>query len=121
MFHQLDIPFMQNCIIFSKPITERSYAEAEQHQTSLNWISLFFPQIVDDGEFFEISPDYAKNIVVGFGRMNGRTVGVVGNQPTEAAGENQWSFSRTYEMTNLENHAHLRFCFANFILCVLTN
>ena len=90
MFHQLDIPFMQNCIIFSKPIAERSYAEAEQHQTSLNWISLFFPQIVDDGEFFEISPDYAKNIVVGFGRMNGRTVGVVGNQPTEAAGENQW-------------------------------
>ena len=88
VFYQLDIPFMQNCIIFSKPITERSYAEAEQHQTSMNWISLFFPQIVDDGEFFEISPDYAKNIVVGFGRMNGRTVGVVGNQPTEAAGEN---------------------------------
>lgn len=47
-----------------------------------------FRQIVDDGEFFEISPDYAKNIVVGFGRMNGRTVGVVGNQPTEAAGKN---------------------------------
>ena len=87
----------------------------------MNWISLFFPQIVDDGEFFEISPDYAKNIVVGFGRMNGRTVGVVGNQPTEAAGKNQWSFSRTFEMTNLENHAHLRFCFANFILCFLTN
>ena len=46
-------------------------------------------QIVDDGEFFETSPDYAKNIVVGFGRMNGRTVGVVGNQPTEAAGKCQ--------------------------------
>lgn len=42
---------------------------------------------MDDGEFFEIAPDYARNIVVGFGRMNGRTVGVVGNQPTEAAGE----------------------------------
>ena len=42
---------------------------------------------MDEGEFFEISPDYAKNIVVGFGRMNGRTVGVVGNQPTEAAGK----------------------------------
>ena len=42
---------------------------------------------MDDGEFFETSPDYAKNIVVGFGRMNGRTVGVVGNQPTEAAGK----------------------------------
>ena len=49
-------------------------------------------QIVDDGEFFETSPDYAKNIVVGFGRMNGRTVGVVGNQPTEAAGKCQMYF-----------------------------
>ncbi|PFX16242.1 Propionyl-CoA carboxylase beta chain, mitochondrial [Stylophora pistillata] len=46
--------------------------------------------IVDDGEFFEISPDYAKNIVVGFGRMNGRTVGVVGNQPTEAADDGEF-------------------------------
>ena len=35
---------------------------------------------------FEVMPDYAKNIVVGFGRMEGRTVGVVGNQPMELAG-----------------------------------
>lgn len=32
-------------------------------------------------------PNYAKNIVVGFGRMNGRTVGMVGNNPKYAAGE----------------------------------
>ena len=31
-------------------------------------------------------PDYAKSIVVGFARMNGRTIGVVGNQPKSAAG-----------------------------------
>ena len=31
-------------------------------------------------------PSYAKNIVVGFARMNGRTVGVVGNQPNQRAG-----------------------------------
>uniref|UniRef100_A0A0K0EZM4 Propionyl-CoA carboxylase beta chain, mitochondrial n=1 Tax=Strongyloides venezuelensis TaxID=75913 RepID=A0A0K0EZM4_STRVS len=42
--------------------------------------------IVDEGEFFEIHADYAKNIVVGFGRMNGRTVGIVGNNPKFAAG-----------------------------------
>ncbi|XGW35237.1 hypothetical protein V3C99_018898 [Haemonchus contortus] len=42
--------------------------------------------LVDEGDFFEIAPDYAKNIVVGFGRMNGRTVGVVGNNPKFAAG-----------------------------------
>lgn len=43
--------------------------------------------LVDEGDFFEIMPDYAKNVVVGFGRMNGRTVGVVGNNPKFAAGK----------------------------------
>ncbi|KAL0593092.1 LOW QUALITY PROTEIN: Propionyl-CoA carboxylase beta chain, mitochondrial [Plecturocebus cupreus] len=38
-------------------------------------------QVVDEREFFEIMPTYAKNIVVGFARMNGKTVGIVGNQP----------------------------------------
>jgi propionyl-CoA carboxylase beta chain len=42
--------------------------------------------IVDEGEFFQIMPNYAKNIVVGFGRMNGRSVGVVANNPKVAAG-----------------------------------
>ncbi|XP_071949379.1 propionyl-CoA carboxylase beta chain, mitochondrial-like [Antedon mediterranea] len=41
---------------------------------------------VDDRKFFQIMPDYAKNIVVGFARMNGRTVGIVGNQPKVASG-----------------------------------
>ena len=41
---------------------------------------------VDEGNFFEIMPDYAKNIVVGFARMNGRTVGVIANQPNQKAG-----------------------------------
>ena len=43
-------------------------------------------QVVDDSYFFEIQPDFAKNIVVGFGRMGGRPVGFVGNQPTRQAG-----------------------------------
>ncbi|KAJ4939816.1 hypothetical protein JOQ06_029252 [Pogonophryne albipinna] len=42
--------------------------------------------IVDESDFFEIMPNYAKNIVVGFARMNGRTVGIVGNQPKVASG-----------------------------------
>uniref|UniRef100_A0A8C2U746 Propionyl-CoA carboxylase beta chain, mitochondrial n=1 Tax=Coturnix japonica TaxID=93934 RepID=A0A8C2U746_COTJA len=42
--------------------------------------------IVDEREFFEIMPSYARNIVVGFARMNGRTVGIVGNQPKVASG-----------------------------------
>ena len=43
-------------------------------------------KVVDEQDFFEISPEYAKNIVVGFGRMGGQTVGVVANQPQTLAG-----------------------------------
>lgn len=41
---------------------------------------------VDDGDFMEISADFAKNIVVGFGRIEGATVGIVANQPMSLAG-----------------------------------
>ena len=43
-------------------------------------------KMVDEGDFFEIQPDFAKNIIVGFGRMEGRTVGFVSNQPMVLAG-----------------------------------
>ena len=61
-------------------------------------MALFFPlvqaydmrdvieQVVDEGQLFEIQPDHAKNIVVGFARMDGNTVGIVGNQPAVLAG-----------------------------------
>lgn len=53
---------------------------------------------MDEREFFEIMPNYAKNIVVGFARMNGRTVGIVGNQPKVASGKyNNWSASNEKE------------------------
>jgi acetyl-CoA carboxylase carboxyltransferase component len=42
--------------------------------------------IVDDSDFFEIMELYAKNIVIGFGRMGGKTTGFVANQPLEMAG-----------------------------------
>jgi propionyl-CoA carboxylase beta chain len=42
--------------------------------------------VMDDGEFLEIHKGYAQNIVVGFGRLGGQTVGVVGNQPAHLAG-----------------------------------
>ena len=41
---------------------------------------------VDDGDFFELQPEYAKNIIIGFGRMDGRPVGIVANQPLVLAG-----------------------------------
>src|SRR6185312_12576369 len=43
-------------------------------------------KVVDEGDFFEISEAYAKNIVVGFGRIAGRPVGFVANQPMVLAG-----------------------------------
>ena len=43
-------------------------------------------KVVDEADFFEISPDYAKNIITGFARMDGETVGIVANQPQVLAG-----------------------------------
>ncbi|KAA0594106.1 propionyl-CoA carboxylase beta chain [Azospirillum lipoferum] len=43
-------------------------------------------KIVDEGDFFELQPEYAKNILIGFARMNGSTVGIVANQPMVLAG-----------------------------------
>jgi len=43
-------------------------------------------KVVDDGDFFELQPDYAKNIVIGFARMEGQTIGIVANQPLVLAG-----------------------------------
>jgi len=43
-------------------------------------------KVVDEGDFFELQPSYAKNILVGFARMEGSTVGIVANQPMVLAG-----------------------------------
>jgi propionyl-CoA carboxylase beta chain len=43
-------------------------------------------KVVDEGDFFELQPDFAKNIITGFGRMEGATVGIVANQPMVLAG-----------------------------------
>lgn len=43
-------------------------------------------RIVDEGDFFELQPDFAKNIIIGFGYMNGAATGFVANQPMHLAG-----------------------------------
>jgi len=43
-------------------------------------------RVVDNGEFFEIQPLWAQNIVIGFARLNGKTIGVVANQPAHYSG-----------------------------------
>ncbi len=43
-------------------------------------------RVVDDGEFFEVHEHFARNLVVGFARLDGRAVGIVANQPAYLAG-----------------------------------
>jgi len=43
-------------------------------------------KVVDEGDFFEIQRDFARNIITGFGRLEGQTVGIVANQPMVLAG-----------------------------------
>jgi propionyl-CoA carboxylase beta chain len=64
--------------------------------------------VVDDGEFFEVHENFARNIVCGFARLDGIAVGVVGNQPAQLAGvldisssEKGARFIRTCDAFNL--------------------
>ncbi len=43
-------------------------------------------RVVDNGDFFEVQEHWAKNMIIGFARMAGRSVGIVGNQPAHLAG-----------------------------------
>jgi propionyl-CoA carboxylase beta chain len=65
-------------------------------------------RVVDDGEFLEVQPMFAPNIIVGFGRVEGHPVGVVANQPRQFAGildidasEKAARFVRTCDAFNL--------------------
>ncbi|MCI9889605.1 acyl-CoA carboxylase subunit beta [Micrococcales bacterium 31B] len=42
--------------------------------------------VLDDGEFLEVQPMFAPNVIVGYGRVEGRSVGIVANQPSQLAG-----------------------------------
>jgi propionyl-CoA carboxylase beta chain len=49
-------------------------------------VTTVIEHVVDDGEFLEVQPLFAPNIVIGFGRVEGRSVGVIANQPSAMAG-----------------------------------
>ncbi len=49
-------------------------------------VKAIITRVVDQGDFLEVHEDYAPNIVVGFARLNGRSVGIVANQPAYLAG-----------------------------------
>lgn len=49
-------------------------------------MKLIIEKLLDEGEFLEVQENYAQNIIVGFGRVAGQTVGVIANQPAILAG-----------------------------------
>src|SRR3569623_1737022 len=80
-----------------KPPVRESFDEPYRDEPSLDTLVPANPnkpydmkalilKVVDAADFFEISPDFAKNIVVGFARMDGQPVGIVANQPQTLAG-----------------------------------
>lgn len=60
-------------------------------------------RVVDNGDFFAVKAGFARNMIVGFGRLNGRTVGFVANQPMVYAG------ALTYDSSDKEAR-FIRFC-----------
>jgi len=80
-----------------KPPVRESFDDPDRAEPSLDTLVPESPnkpydmkelilKVADEADFFEISPDYAKNIITGFGRMDGETVGFVANQPQVLAG-----------------------------------
>jgi len=49
-------------------------------------MKLIVKNVTDRHQFYEIAPDFAKNIIVGFGEVGGKVVGIVANQPQVLAG-----------------------------------
>src|SRR5690606_4255617 len=84
----------QNC---EDPAPTTAYTPGDERRPQLNNIIPPNPNqpydmrdvingIVDEGSFFEVHRNFAENIVVGFARLAGRSIGVVGNQPASLAG-----------------------------------
>ncbi|HYM32547.1 MAG TPA: acyl-CoA carboxylase subunit beta, partial [Candidatus Cybelea sp.] len=75
-----------------KPPTRESFDTPDRMEASLDTLvpanankpydmHELIEKVVDEGDFFELQPSFAKNIIIGFGRMEGSTVGIVANQP----------------------------------------
>jgi propionyl-CoA carboxylase beta chain len=84
----------QNC---EEEVPRVAYAAGDEKRPSLNSIIPANPNqpydmreviqgVVDDDSFFEVHKNFAENIVIGFARIAGRSIGVVGNQPASLAG-----------------------------------
>ena len=80
-----------------KPPTRPTSDLAERQEPSLDTlvpadphkpydIKELIEKVVDEGDFFELQPEFAKNLIIGFARIEGSTIGIVANQPMVLAG-----------------------------------
>lgn len=76
----------------SRPVLDTIIPDNSNHPYDMREV---IDGIVDEGSFFEVHKNYADNIVVGFARLAGRSIGIVGNQPQSLAGV-------------LDNHASIK-------------
>ena len=83
--NQADIPKKPTSDPRERSEESLRYLIPEDTNQSYDMLSVV-KKIVDDGNVFEIMPDYAKNIICCFARMNGKTVGIVANNPSHLAG-----------------------------------
>jgi acetyl-CoA carboxylase carboxyltransferase component len=78
-------PYMASGDDPDRPVTELEEIVPEDPQRPYD-VHAVIETLVDDGEFMEVQPDFARNLVVGFGRLDGYPVGLVANQPEYLAG-----------------------------------
>jgi propionyl-CoA carboxylase beta chain len=78
-------PIVENADPRSRADDSLNYIVPPDPNTPYDMRNVIRP-IVDEGNFFEIMPEYAKNILTGFARMEGQTVAIIANQPCELAG-----------------------------------
>jgi len=77
--HNLDVPLSLG------PDPGMNELVPENSKIALD-VHMVINRLVDGGDFFEVQQDFAKNIVVGFARIQGVVVGIIANQPTQKAG-----------------------------------
>lgn len=81
--NQSSLPVFEG--VFTKEKCEIQEIVRDDQKKPYNVVSVI-EQLVDDDTFFEVQKDFAKNIVVGFARMEGKVIGTVANQPQYLGG-----------------------------------
>lgn len=83
--NKVEIPVIDSCDSVDRIDPALNTLVPDNPNRSYDMLELI-ERVVDNGEFFEIKPEYAKNIIIGYGRLDGATVGFVANNPMYLAG-----------------------------------